>query len=147
MQKLQDILTIALMRLSGMDASRVESIIRALRFVVTGSAATLINILALYVFTEYGGIWYIHSSILAFALSFAYNFTFQKYWVFKNTDRQQIPKQLPLHLAWALLGLVERTALLFVFVEFVHIWYILAQAIVSLIVAFQSFFVFRWIFR
>lgn len=146
MPQLRDMLVSGLMYL-GFSEARAGSMLRVLRFLITGSIATLINIGALYIFTEYLGFWYIYSAILAFIVSFSYNFAFQKYWVFKNREHHKIPQQLPLHLGTALLGLLERTVLLYLFVEYAHVWYVLAQAIATIIVAFQSFFFFKKIYR
>lgn len=120
---------------------------RAIRFIISGGTAAVTNIGLLAIFTELLGIWYLISSALAFVCAFAVSFVMQKYWAFKSTDSFKIKKQLPMHLSVALFNLGVDVALVYTFVEIVGLWYIAAQIIASAIIAIESFFVLRWIFR
>ncbi len=117
------------------------------RFALTGGSALVINVGLLYLFTEYGGLWYITSSIFAFLFAFAFNFTLSKYWVFKSADRAKIKKQLPMQLSVNVINLGINTLLLHSFVEYIGLWYVTAQIVASILIAFESFVVYRWIFK
>ncbi len=118
-----------------------------LRFLITGGSAAFINIFLLFAFTEFAGLWYIASSMLAFVGAFAFNFIISKYWVFKSNDAAKIRRELPMQLAVNIVNLGINTILLYTFVEYLHLWYVLAQFFASIIIAFESFIVYRWIFK
>ena len=128
-------------------AAHIRSIAKILRFLVIGTGAALIHIILLYLFTEYAGIWYIYSTILAFTVAFMFNFSMQKYWVFKNAEHGKIPVQLPLHLVVALVNLGINVVLLYIFVEYMGLWYVPAQALASAIIAVETFVFLRIIFK
>ena len=136
-----------LTRIGLTKAAQISAIMRLLRFLVVGTSAAVIHICTLYLLTEYASLWYIYSSIAAFIVAFVFNFLMQKYWVFKSADHTKIPVQLPLHLTVALINLGINTILLYIFVEYVGLWYILAQAISSAIIAAETFVVLRLIFK
>ncbi len=124
------------------------SLWRICRFLVAGGFAALVNIIVLYILTEYGRIWYVYSSVFAFLVAFAANFVLQKYWVFESAEHSKISRQLPMHLGAALFNnLFLNTLLLYSLVEYGHLWYIAAQLIASAFIAIESFLIFRWIFR
>lgn len=128
-------------------ARSVSFVAQIMRFLIAGGSAAIINVVTLYLFTEFAHIWYLYSSILAFTIAFAFSFSFQKYWVFRSDDYAKIPTQLPLHLGVALGNLALNTILLFLLVEYVHLWYVLAQLVASALIGIESFIAFRWIFR
>lgn len=116
------------------------------RFLIAGFITVFVNLTALFVFTEYAHLWYLVSSVVAFGISYGVNFALQKFWTFKNRNVHAITYQLPLHFTLALGNLALNTAILFVFVEWVHLWYVLAQIIAAIIIALDSFFISRRIF-
>lgn len=140
------VLAIALMRI-GIPRRHTLQGLQITRFLIAGTTALLINLLVLYALTEYGHVWYLVSSVFSFLTAFAANFLMQKYWTFRNTDRIQIRRQLPLHFSVALFNLGLNVLLLYLFVEYAHIWYLLAQVLTTAIIATESFFAFRVIFR
>lgn len=129
------------------NAKSVATVAQVMRFLIAGGIATVINLAMLYVLTEFAAVWYLYSSIGAFFVAFVFSFSLQKYWVFRSDHHSKIPTQLPLHLGAALCNLGLNTLLLFMFVEYAHLWYILAQLVASTVIAVESFIVFRWIFR
>ena len=117
------------------------------RFFISGGTAALIDILLLYLLTEFGGLWYIASSVFAFIAAFTFNFIAQKYWVFKSKDAAKIRRELPLQLGVNVFNLGLNSLILYTLVEYVGLWYVLAQAVTSMLIAFESFVLYRWIFR
>lgn len=147
MQAVERALALILERIGLSEEKFLRFAMQVIRFLLSGGTAAFVHISLLFLFTEYGGLWYIYSSILAFILAFGVSFSLQKYWVFKSGEHTKIPKQLPLHLSTALINLGLNTLLLFALVEYFHIWYLAAQVMASAIIAIESFLVFRWIFR
>jgi glycosyltransferase involved in cell wall biosynthesis len=138
---------LVLARIGFRSARYVRLLGEIARFLVTGGTAAAINLLLLYLFTEYGHLWYIASSILSFAAAFAVNFTLQKYWVFASMEHARIRRELPLQLIVSITNLCVNTLILYSLVEYAHLWYISAQIIASAAIAIESFLLFRWIFR
>lgn len=118
-----------------------------IRFLSSGILAGLANLSLLYVLTEFFGIWYLFSSVISFCCAFVVSFMLQKYWTFKNADRSRIRIQAPQHFTLAVCNLFLNTAIVYALVEFAGVWYLFAQAVSSLAIAIESFFVLRLIFR
>ena len=144
---LKIVFAIFLARLGIYGARRVRVFRQVVRFVLTGTFAAGLNILVLYLLADRTSLWYLYASIISFATAWVSNFALQKYWVFESVHHAKLRRQLPLHLSAAVFNLFLNTVLLYCFVEYVHIWYILAQMLASALIAFESFMVFRWIFR
>ncbi|MEX1112116.1 MAG: GtrA family protein [Candidatus Andersenbacteria bacterium] len=117
------------------------------RFAVVGALSVLTNYALLYGLTEYAGLWYILSAFVAFLGYYTLNFSLQKYWAFQNKSRQAIKRQLSHFTIMAIGNWILNTSLLYVLVEYVHMWYILAQGILTAAVSIISYFALRWIFR
>lgn len=119
-----------------------------LKFLITGGIALVVNILFLYFFTELFNIYYITSSILAFFVAVTINFALQKFWTFCSV-RGNIYVEAPSFLALQVfVNLFLNTLLLYVFVEYLQIWYLISQVIVSLCLAVVTYLVSkRYIFK
>ena len=119
---------------------------KVIRFIIAGGSAFSVNIFFLYIFTEFFGLWYIFSATLAFMLSFLVGFSLNKFWTFAESSADFIHSQIFIYLGVNLINLAINNALLYFMVESFAIWYILAQALASILIAFESFFVYRWLF-
>ncbi len=111
------------------------------RFVIAGSFSFAVNLVALYFFTDIVGIYYLISTILAFLISFSISFTLQKFWTFKEHSRDNLHIQLSLYLCLQLVNITLNASLMFVFVEYMHVWYIYSQAVISPVLAVVIFFI------
>ena len=119
---------------------------RPLRFLIVGGTAAAINIGLLYVLTEYVGIWYLVSEIGAFLAALIFNFFLQRFWTFRSqSDRKT--QQASAFIGVNLWNLVLNAALLYIFVEYFGHWYVLAQVFASAIIAVESYFLYKIIFR
>jgi len=112
-----------------------------LKFIITGGIALVVNLLFLYFFTEILGVYYLASSVLAFFAAVTVNFSLQKFWTFGST-RGNIYIEAPSFLALQIfVNMFLNTLLLYVFVEYLQIWYLLSQVIVSLCLAVITYLV------
>lgn len=118
-----------------------------LKFLVSGVTSTIVNFAVLYAATEFLHIWYIYSAVLAFVVAFVVSFLLYKYWTFENPDPARIKRQLTMHLSVAVFNLALNTVLLYIFTEYFHIWYILSALIATALIAIESYFAFKRIFR
>ncbi|OGJ60233.1 hypothetical protein A2635_05720 [Candidatus Peribacteria bacterium RIFCSPHIGHO2_01_FULL_51_9] len=112
-----------------------------LRFLVTGSIAFTVNITVLYSLTSILHIYYLLSTVLAFLASFSVSFCMQKFWTFKDHSSDRWHAQFSLYLTLQLINLILNAGLMYVFVEYLHIWYIFSQTIIALVLAITSFFI------
>lgn len=117
------------------------------RFGVAGAVCVGTYYALLIGLTELFGVWYMASAIMAFAVYFVVQFSLHKFWTFNNRDRTYIKRQLVLYSFMALGNWVVNTALLYVLVEFLHMWYVLAQIILTIIVSILAYIGFRRIFH
>jgi glycosyltransferase involved in cell wall biosynthesis len=140
------VLAIVLTRL-GVPSQKLASAARVMRFIISGGSAAVVNLALLYIFTDVFGVWYLVSAGLSFTAAFGVSFTMQKYWSFRNDARNKIGSQLPMHLTVALLNLMLNIAFVAFLVEILGVWYILAAVISNVVIAFESYFAFRWIYR
>jgi putative flippase GtrA len=116
---------------------------RVVRYIVSGGTATASNFVVLYTFTEFLHIWYLTSSIFALLMGFAVSFILQKFWTFQNAGLERVHIQLPLHIALSLFNIAANTVLLYGFVQYLHVWYLLAQFINAILLACMNFFIYR----
>lgn len=113
------------------------------RYIASGSIAEVVGLVLLYVFTDWLGIWYLVSSMVAFVIAFGVSFGFQKFWTFEDHGREKMHRQWWTYLAVAVVNLGFNTVLMYMFVEYAGINYLVAQVVSSFIIAFESYFVYQ----
>jgi len=122
--------------------------IRVVRYLTAGGISAATSLSLLFVLTEFFGVWYIFSSVIATSTAILVSFTLQKFWTFRNMPLDQVHVQIPLHIFLSLANIAINASALYVLVEFVHLWYVLAQVISGASLAFMNYYVYRtYIFR
>jgi len=58
-----------------------------LKFGIVGGTSALVSFVILFTFTQWVGVWYLYSSIIAYILSAIYNFSANKLWTFRNKEK------------------------------------------------------------
>ncbi|MBI1998844.1 MAG: GtrA family protein [Parcubacteria group bacterium] len=116
---------------------------KVVRYLISGGTAAFVSLSSLFILTEIAGVWYLASSILSFIAGFIVSFTLQKFWTFEDTRREVVGRQLILYLVATGSALGVNTALLYVAVDVFGLWYMLAQFLISGIIAVGSFFVYN----
>ena len=114
------------------------------RYFLCGITAAGFNILLLYLLTDVFGVWYLHSSIIAFILALVLSFVLQKFVVFKDGNTNGMHKQFSMFTAVATLGIVTNTVLVFVFTDILGFWYILSQLFAGFFVMIQNFLLYKY---
>ncbi|KKU77378.1 MAG: GtrA family protein [Parcubacteria group bacterium GW2011_GWA2_47_64] len=112
---------------------------------MSGGTAAAVDLGLLYFFTDRFGLHYLLSAALAFIVAFSVSFTLQKFWTFQDASTDRVHIQASLSFFIALINLGLNTALMYVFVDKLEIWYMASQIIIGAVLAFESFFVFRFI--
>ncbi len=116
------------------------------RFLVGGGVGVVVYYVALYILTEFAMVWYVVSATIAFILNNGINFIIQRFWTFKNNDTKAVPMQLTLYFGMGISVLVINTALLYILVEYAHLYYLMAQLILTVILTVVSFVITKKIF-
>ncbi|MCX6753876.1 MAG: GtrA family protein [Candidatus Nomurabacteria bacterium] len=124
----------------------LKSVLKVVRFLVSGGIGVIFGFITLYSLTEYVGLWYILSAAITFVLSDVLGFILKKIWVFEDKNIKVIQKQIFLYIILSITYLITNTGLLYVLVEYLQIQYIISQIILTSILSFPSYFISRYIF-
>lgn len=116
---------------------------KILRFLISGGITATVQLGLMYLLTDIFGFWYIFSLNLAFVAAFFTSFTLQKFWTFKNDNLDRVYKQALLYFAVVLVNLLINNAFVYLLVEKMDAWYIAAQVMAELIIAIESYFVYK----
>lgn len=119
---------------------------RIIRFLISGGSAATVDIAVLWILEEKFDMWYLTASVLAFLVAFLVSFFLQKFWTFRDANKEGMHRQMVVYFTVSVINLCLNTLLMYVFVDWFGIWYILSQVIVSLMIACMSFFIYRRIF-
>lgn len=117
------------------------------RFVFWGSLSLGPYYVALYVLTDHYGLWYLPTAIVGMFLVHVLNFFLQKHWAFENRRTDIVQRQMTYYGLWAVVNYTSGTLLLYVLVEYVGLWYVWSQGVVTIVVSTVSYFVTKRIFR
>ncbi len=116
---------------------------RIIRYIFGGGLATAINIGLLFAGVRVFHLWYITAAIIAFCCAVIASFLLQKFWTFRHYATDVMHKQFLAFSLFALAMLLLNTLLMYVAVDALGIWYLIAQIIISLIIAFINYTFFR----
>jgi putative flippase GtrA len=121
---------------------------KVLRFILAGGTSALSQIAILYLFTDILGLWYLYASILSFVIALFISFTLQKFWAFRDKAIRGVHAQFMKYAMIIFVGLLLNTTLMFLLVDLLHFWYILAQIITGALIAVFNFLSYRkYIFK
>ena len=112
-------------------------------YLISGGIAAFMNLSLLYIFTELFYFWYVTSASIAYISAFGVSFTLQKFLTFKDHKIDGIHKQLSLYFLVMLINLTLNALFVYILVEYFGIWYMLAQIVSGLVIAVESFFVYK----
>jgi putative flippase GtrA len=133
--------------MTGLPASLSPRLLKVVRFILSGGTATFLNVLAIYLLTDFLGLWYILSATLAFILAVATSFVLQKLWTFGDRSTDRLPFQIGTFLTIALWGLLVDLLLVYVAVEYADVHYVLAQLVAGVLIAVQNYFAYAFLFK
>lgn len=114
----------------------------ALRFLVVGAAATVLQYAILIALVRSAGVNAVVASTLGFAVSMWLNYVLNRRYTFAS-DRPHA-QALPRFIATALCGLALNAVGMYVLVSLLRLNYLLAQVIVTVVVTVWNFAINRW---
>jgi dolichol-phosphate mannosyltransferase len=128
-----------LKNLVGYLSYKKEVILQFLKFAFVGLIGTFVNIFILYMLTEYLKVYYIISAFFAFIVAVTFNFIFNKIWTFGEKIFEKIFEKYVRFFLVSLSALLVNILFLYIFTEFLGIYYIISQILaigISLIINF-----------
>ena len=99
------------------------------KFVIVGIINTLINLLILYILTEFFGVYYMLSAVIAFLFAVTNSFLLNKTWTFEEYIKYKIKYKYIQFIIISIIALVINLILLYILVEYFDIWYMAAQIV------------------
>ncbi|MCR4276189.1 MAG: GtrA family protein [Candidatus Parcubacteria bacterium] len=120
-----------------------ETHYQILKYVCVGSMVVMINVSLLYSFTEFFHIYYLISAVFAFCVAFLVSFFLQKFFTFSDVSTGRVASQMARYLSLQLAYVCVNAALLYVLVEYLGVWYILAELTIALGLAIVTFIISR----
>ena len=116
---------------------------RVVRFLFSGGSATAANVIPLFVLVHFFYMWYLLAAVVAFTVATFVSFTLQKFFTFNDYTKSGTGKQATLYLGFQVFNLCINTLLMYVGVDLLNIQYIIAQVLISGIMAVYNFFVYK----
>ena len=106
---------------------------RLIKFGMVGASGTVLGLGVLYVFTDIVGLYYLVSSIIAFACSVSNNYAWNSLWTFR--DRKVSSAGYVRYVGANLTGLTVNMTVLWLLTSVAGVWY-LYSAIIAVLCAF-----------
>ena len=121
---------------------------QAAKYYAVGASGVLVNLGLLFYLTEYVGLWYFLSYTLAISASITSNFILNKFWTFRDSINSQ--RTIVMYVKFvsvSLLGMAIQLGTVYLLVESLSVYYMLA-ALVSISIAGVINFIInrRWTF-
>ena len=114
-------------------------IVQIFKFAIVGVVATLIDFLFLYIFREFFKFPVVLANTLSFVISVIYNYTASVKWVFDVNKEKSAKKQFITFIIFSVIGLLINDLIMWISVDQLNIYYLLAKIIATLIVMVFNF--------
>lgn len=114
-------------------------LIQIFKFTIVGGIATVIDFVFLYIFREFCHFPVLVSNTLSFCISVIYNYIASVKWVFDVNKEKDAKKQFIIFIVFSVIGLLLNNAIMWVTVDFLSIYYMLAKIIATVIVMVFNF--------
>lgn len=114
-------------------------LIQIFKFAIVGGIATIIDFVFLYIFREFCHFPVLVSNTLSFCISVIYNYVASVKWVFDVNKEKDAKKQFVIFIVFSVIGLLLNNAIMWITVDFLSIYYMLAKIIATAIVMVFNF--------
>ncbi len=113
--------------------------IQFFRYGMVGVGATLLDFTALFVLTEFLGVYYLASAAIAYLAGFIANYLLCVHWVFAGRCGNKADEIWKISLVGAV-GLALTALLIWIFTEYLGFYYLFSKLAAIVIVFFWNFF-------
>ena len=118
---------------------------RVIKYVIAGGTAAATNIGSLFILVHFFSIYYLVAAVASWTISFCVSFALQKFWTFGSRNLDKAHKELVIYFTVSIASLVVDTYLLYLFVEFLHIHYLISQIVIGLATAVVTYSINKFI--
>ena len=108
------------------------------KFLIAGGSCFIIELIILYSLTEFIGFNYLTSSAIAFTIAVIINYIMCVRWVFETNKKQTLTMKL-IFITTSIAGLGINQLCMWLFVEFLDVYYMLAKIFATAIVTIWNF--------
>ena len=98
-----------------------ETFEQALKYIITGIFCTVLDMLTLYLLTEYLSVYYIISAVFSFIVGVILNYIMSTFWVFKIRIIESRRLELLYYIIISLVGLVISIFCMWFLTEYFHL--------------------------
>lgn len=106
---------------------------------VGGALGFVVDFSLLFILTEYAGLHYLISTAIAVIIAILVNYSWQRFVTFKSSERN-VAKQFGKFVIISVFAIGLTALLMYILVDIVGLWYLLAKIFVTIIVWFWNFF-------
>jgi|AntRauTorckE6833_2_1112554.scaffolds.fasta_scaffold22638_2 putative flippase GtrA len=103
-----------------------------LKFLVVGGTCASLDLIILYSLTEFVGLWYIYSGTISFFVVSVVSFLLNKKFTFEDKNENK-KNQYTKYVCVIFVGIVINNLFLYIFTEFLLIWYVISRVLSSLV--------------
>lgn len=145
MEKLYWLLSI----MAGSEESMIDRLIKKetdkthvqfFRYIFVGGVAFLVDFGSLFIFTDIFGIYYLISAPIAFILGLVTNYTLSISWVFNKRTLGNVWHEFIIFSFIGLFGLGLNELIIWLFTDYVGLYYLASKIISAAIILFWNFF-------
>ena len=122
-----------------MEKKHENLLIQIFKFAIVGGIATVIDFVFLYIFREFCHFPVLVSNTLSFCISVIYNYIASVKWVFDVNKEKDAKKQFIIFIVFSVMGLLLNDLIMWISVDFLSIYYLLAKIIATSIVMIFNF--------
>jgi len=117
---------------------------RIIKYLISGGTAAFVDIVLLYIFTDFFGLWYLLSAIISFLIAYFVSFYLQKFWTFRDNTLHNIRRQMIIYFIVGVTNLGINTAGMYLLVDKFKRHYLIAQIIMGALISFSSYLIYRF---
>jgi putative flippase GtrA len=114
--------------------------IQFFRYIFVGGAAFIVDFVSLFIFTDVFGVYYLISAALAFILGLIANYTLSINWVFNKRTLDNKISEFTIFAFIGVIGIFLNVAIIYLFTEYVGLFYLLSKIIAAALILFWNFF-------
>ena len=104
-----------------------HNLIQFIQYGIVGALGTLLNLFILFILTDILSIYYLMSEAIAFIIASIHNYILDKISTFKEEIKKQPIVKYSKFLFVNIIGLIINLFILYILVDYFHIWYIFAE--------------------
>lgn len=113
------------------------------RYIISGVTASATNFVTLFILVQWFKTWYLSAAVVSFCCGIIVSYFLHKFFTFENYSTNKIINQFSKFFLYNMFMLGLNTFLMYIFVDIFGFWYLLAQIIITILIAFINYIFFN----